>query len=61
MLYCTYGKLTSLLGSDSYDDAMRYHKRWVGDYLGNGNILMMINEPRALPLVAKVLSRELKL
>ena len=35
MLYCTYGKLTSLLGFDSYDDAMRYHKRRVDDYLGN--------------------------
>ena len=32
-----YQKLTNLLGFDSYDDAIKYHKRWVDDYLGNGN------------------------
>jgi len=31
-----YKKLTSLLGFDSYDDVIKYHKRWVDDYLGNG-------------------------
>jgi len=32
-----YQELTSLLGFDSYDDVIKYHKRWVDDYLGNGN------------------------
>lgn len=32
-----YQKLTNLLGFDSYDDVIKYHKRWVDDYLGNGN------------------------
>jgi len=32
-----YQKLTSLLGFDSYDDVIKYHKRWVDHYLGNGN------------------------
>ena len=32
-----YQKLTSLLDFDSYDDVIKYHKRWVDDFLGNGN------------------------
>lgn len=31
-----YGKLTKLLGFDTYDDVKNYHKRWVDDYLENG-------------------------
>ena len=27
----------SLLGFDSYDKVIKYHKKWVDDYLGNGN------------------------
>ena len=32
-----YQELTSLLGFDSYDDVITYHKRWVEDYLGKEN------------------------
>jgi putative transposase len=32
-----YQKLTSLLGFDSYGDVIKYHKKWVDDFLGNGN------------------------
>jgi len=32
-----YKKLTSLLGFDSYGEVIKYHKRWVDDYLENGN------------------------
>ncbi|MFH1951583.1 MAG: transposase [Pseudomonadota bacterium] len=31
-----YEKLRKLLGFDSYDRVITYHKRWVDDYLGNG-------------------------
>jgi len=31
-----YGRLRKLLGFDSYDRVVTYHKRWVEDYLGNG-------------------------
>ena len=31
-----YKKLTSLLGFDSYGEVIKYHKRWVDDYLENG-------------------------
>jgi len=29
-------KLTSLLGFDSYGDVIKYHKKWVDDFLENG-------------------------
>jgi len=32
-----YERLRKLLGLDSYDRVIAYHKRWVEDYLGNGN------------------------
>ena len=32
-----YKRLTELLDFDSYDEVKIYHKRWVDDYLGNGN------------------------
>ena len=32
-----YQRLTELLGFDSYDEVKKYHKRWVDDFLGNGN------------------------
>ena len=32
-----YQRLTELLGFDSYDEVKIYHKRWVDDYLENGN------------------------
>jgi len=32
-----YQKLTSLLGFDSYDDVVKYHRGWVETYLENGN------------------------
>ena len=32
-----YGKLTELLGFDSYNEVIKYHKRWVDDYLEKGN------------------------
>jgi len=31
-----YERLRKLLGFDSYDRVITYHKRWVEDYLGNG-------------------------
>ena len=31
-----YERLRKLLGFDSYDRVINYHKRWVEDYLGNG-------------------------
>ena len=31
-----YERLRKLLGFDSYDTVLTYHKRWVEDYLGNG-------------------------
>ena len=31
-----YEKLRKLLGFDSYDRVITYHKRWVDDYLENG-------------------------
>ncbi len=31
-----YKRLTELLGFDSYDEVKTYHRRWVEDYLGNG-------------------------
>ncbi|MBW2004626.1 MAG: transposase [Deltaproteobacteria bacterium] len=31
-----YKRLRKLLGFDSYDRLITYHKRWVDDYLGNG-------------------------
>jgi putative transposase len=35
-----YERLRKLLGFDSYDRVITYHKRWAEDYLGNGkNIL----------------------
>jgi len=32
-----YQRLTELLGFDSYDEVKIYHKRWVEEYLGDGN------------------------
>ncbi len=32
-----YRKLTKLLGFESYDEVMNYQKRWVEEYLYNGN------------------------
>ncbi len=32
-----YKKLESLLGFDSYGDVIKYHKKWVDDFLKNGN------------------------
>lgn len=32
-----YQELMSLLGFDSYDKVINYHKKWVDDYLRNGN------------------------
>ncbi len=32
-----YQRLTELLGYENYDEVKTYHKRWVDDYLSNGN------------------------